>query len=129
MLVKDLIQKLQEFDKNEEVYIRFAIDAEDENGYCLTPIEVYNYMGVAGICCEDMNTEEDYDFIGQMSLKLLWENTKRINDAFEFVEHMCYDKEMKECVHDLKYSDCDKLLKILNGEEYPIAELLKGEEK
>ena len=128
MTVKDLIQKLQEFDENEEIYVRFAIDAEDENGYCLTPIGVYNYMGDAGICCEDMNTEEDYDFIGQMSLKLLWNNTKRINDASNFVEYMCYDKEIKECIHDLKYSDCDKLLKILNGEEYSIEELLGDDE-
>ena len=29
---------------------------------------------------------------------------KILNDAFSFVEYMCYDEAIKECVHDLKYS-------------------------
>ena len=127
MTVKELIDKLQKYDKNAEVVIRFAIDEKDETGYILIPFDTGKYFDTVGIYCEDENTEQDYDFIGQMSLKLLHNNTKRINDASEFVEYMCYDKEIKECVHDLKYSDCDKLLKILNGEEYSIDELLKGE--
>lgn len=128
MTVLELINKLKKYDKNAEVVIRFAIDKEDETGYILTPFDTGKYFDSVGIYCEDENTEEDYDFIGQMSLELLNNNTKRINDASNFVEYMCYDKEIKECVHDLKYSDCDKLLKILNGEEYSIAELL-GDEK
>ena len=126
MTVLKLINKLKKYDKNAEVVIRFAIDEKDETGYILTPFDTGKYFDSVGIYCEDENTEEDYNFIGQMSLELLNNNTKRINDASNFVEYMCYDKEIKECVHDLKYSDCDKLLKILNGEEYSIEELLSG---
>lgn len=124
MTVIELINKLEKYNENAEVVVRFAIDEKDEIGYLLTPFDTGKYFDNVGIYCKDENTEEDYDFIGQMSLKLLNNNTKRINDASEFVEYMCYDKEMKECVHDLKYSDCDKLLNILNGEEYEIKELL-----
>ena len=47
MIVKDLIEKLQKYDKDKEVIIKFALDNEDEIGYVLMP-------KILGLCIDDV---------------------------------------------------------------------------
>ena len=69
MKVKDLIEKLQRYDKDKEVIIKFVLDNEDEIGYVLMP-------KILGLCIDDVViyseyeiTKEDCDFVGQVDLK------------------------------------------------------------
>lgn len=69
MKVKDLIKKLNEFDKEKDVIIRFCLDPEDEIGYVLEPVIVSEVMNNIGIYAEYTATAEDCAFIGQVDLK------------------------------------------------------------
>ena len=43
---------------------------------------------------------------------------QRIDKAIEFIkENSGYDEEISSCCDDLLYSDCDKLIELLGGEE------------
>lgn len=69
MKVKDLIEKLNKFDKEKEVIIRFCLDPEDEIGYVLIPLCTGEYLDSVGIYAEYTATKEDCAFIGQVDLK------------------------------------------------------------
>lgn len=74
MKVKELIEKLQKFDQDKDVIIRFALSNEDDIGYILRPglVDTYIDSEVAIYSIYD-TTKEDCDFIGQIELKELWE--------------------------------------------------------
>ena len=71
MTVKDLIEKLEKIEnKDNNVYIKFALDKDDEIGYCLEPVFVENiFKNDVVIYAEYTATKEDCDFIGQVDLK------------------------------------------------------------
>ena len=73
MTVKELIKKLNSFDKNKEVIIRFAVSNKDDIGYILEPKIVDEYVDEIAIYNNYTDTEEDCNFIGQKYLKKLWE--------------------------------------------------------
>ena len=69
MKIKELIEKLNKFDKEKEVIIKFCLEPEDEIGYVLEPIIVSEVMNNIGIYAEYTATAEDCAFIGQVDLK------------------------------------------------------------
>lgn len=70
MKVKELIEKLQKYDREKEVIIRFALSNEDEVGYILIPKIVDSYYeDEIALYCNYETTKEDCDFIGQVDLK------------------------------------------------------------
>ena len=71
MNVKELIDKLNKIENKElDVHIKFALDKEDEIGYCLEPFAVETMFGDEVNIYADYNiTKEDCDFIGQVDLK------------------------------------------------------------
>ncbi len=73
MTVKELIEKLQKFDKGKEVIIRFAVTNKDDIGYVLEPKIVASYTNEVEIYANYTATKEDCEFIGQKDLKELWE--------------------------------------------------------
>lgn len=77
MKVKELIEKLQQFDKDKEVIIRFALDEDDDIGYILNPISCMQFFNeqVEIISTYD-STKEDCDFIGQVDLKEAYKKIK-----------------------------------------------------
>lgn len=73
MTVKELKERLNNFDENKEVIIRFCLSNEDEIGYVLEPVLVNPRISDIAIYAEYTATEEDCAFIGQKDLKKLWE--------------------------------------------------------
>ena len=69
MKVKELIEKLQKFDQDKNVIIRFALDNDDEIGYVLEPKILGLYIDEVAIYSEYEITKEDCEFIGQVDLK------------------------------------------------------------
>ena len=69
MKVKELIEKLNEFDKEKDVLIRFCLSPEDEIGYVLVPVVTGEYGKDFAIYAEYTATAEDCAFIGQVDLK------------------------------------------------------------
>lgn len=77
MKVKDLIKKLQKYDLEKEVIIRFALDNEDKIGYILKPFDVDLYFkDECAIYAAYDTTKEDCDFIGQIDLKEAYRKLK-----------------------------------------------------
>ena len=77
MKVKELIEKLQKFDKENDVIIRFVLDNEDDVGYVLVPLETGLYFkDECAIYAEYTATKEDCDFIGQVDLKEAYQKIK-----------------------------------------------------
>ena len=70
MKVKELIEKLQKCNQEKDVWIRFALNEEDEIGYTLIPFLVEDlFPNETYIYASYTATKEDCDFIGQVDLK------------------------------------------------------------
>lgn len=71
MKVKELIDKLNKIENKElDVHIKFAVDKDDEIGYCLEPFAVETMFEDEVNIYADYNvTKEDCEFIGQVDLK------------------------------------------------------------
>lgn len=77
MTVLELINKLEKYDKNAEVLIRFALDEEDEIGYIFKTVGCYEYLDDRlYIIGEDVTTSEEYTSVGQFDLKELYKKAK-----------------------------------------------------
>lgn len=77
MKVKELIEKLQKFDKDREVIIRFGLDNEDDVGYALETFTAEQiFEDEVAIYAEYTATKEDCDFIGQVDLKEAYQKMK-----------------------------------------------------
>lgn len=70
MKVEELREKLQNYDKDKEVIIRFGLDQEDDVGYVLETFTVEQiFEDKVAIYAEYTATKEDCDFVGQVDLK------------------------------------------------------------
>ena len=69
MKVKKLIEKLQKCNPEKEIFIKFALDENDEIGYPLEIAFVEEILNDCIIYGEYTITKEDCDFIGQVDLK------------------------------------------------------------
>lgn len=69
MKVKELIERLNKYDLEKEVFIRFALDNEDEIGYVLIPKMLGLYIDDVAIYSSYEVKKEDCDFVGQVDLK------------------------------------------------------------
>ena len=71
MKVKELINKLNNIENKElDVHIKFALDADDEIGHILEPFAVETmFEDEVNIYASYNITKEDCDFIGQVDLK------------------------------------------------------------
>lgn len=77
MTVKELIEKLKQYDGEREVCIRFALDEEDEIGYIFKTIGCYEFLDDRlYIIGEDVTTKEAYASVGQFDLKELYKKAK-----------------------------------------------------
>ena len=77
MKVKELIEKLQKCNQDKDVWIRFALDKEDEIGYTLIPFLVEDlFPDEAYIYAKYPHTKEDCDFVGQVDLKEAYKKMK-----------------------------------------------------
>lgn len=81
MKVKELIEKLNKFDKEKEVLIRFAVSNKDEIGYVLNPKILDEYGTSVAIYGIYEHTAEDCDFMGQVDLKKAYEHELERNDT------------------------------------------------
>ena len=77
MKVKELIDKLNKIENKElDIHIKFALDADDEIGYVLEPFAVETMFGDEVNIYADYNiTKEDCDFVGQVDLKEAYKKT------------------------------------------------------
>ena len=73
-IIKELIEKLNKFDKEKEVLIRFAVSNKDEIGYVLNPKILDEYGTSVAIYGIYEHTAEDCDFMGQVDLKKAYEH-------------------------------------------------------
>lgn len=106
MKVKDMIRKLQTFNPEKEVSIRFAVSPEDEIGYTLETIDVDRYFDDYVIYASYEDKKGDCEFIGQVYL----------TEAYE--EYGQY-RELKEKINRIKkevssYLGVEKRLKRKN---------------
>lgn len=77
MKVKELIEKLKQYDGERDVFVRFALDEDDDIGYIFTAVGSYEYLDDRiYIIAEDSSTEEDYASMGQFDLKELYKKAK-----------------------------------------------------
>ena len=83
MKVKELIEKLNKFDKEKEVLIRFAVSNKDEIGYVLNPKILDEYGTSVAIYGIYEHTAEDCDFMGQVDLKKAYEYELERSDTNE----------------------------------------------
>lgn len=79
MKVRELIAKLNEIENKElNVWIKFALDEDDEIGYVLEPFAVENmFEDEVNIYADYKITKEDCDFIGQVDLKEAYQKMKQ----------------------------------------------------
>lgn len=66
MKVKELIEKLKEFDGEKEVIAKFGLGENDEIGYPIMPVYVADMLGDIIIYCE--YSSEGSDEVGQIDL-------------------------------------------------------------
>lgn len=81
MKVKELIQKLNKYDKEKEVVIRFGLSQNDDIGYVLEAFETGEYGDNAAIYAEYTATIQDCDFMGQIDLKKAYEHELERSDT------------------------------------------------
>lgn len=81
MKVKELIEKLNKFEKEKEVLIRFAVSNKDEIGYVLNPKILDEYGTSVAIYGIYEHTAEDCDFMGQVDLKKAYEHELERSDT------------------------------------------------
>lgn len=81
MKVKELIEKLNKFDKEKEVLIRFAVSNKDRIGYVLNPKILDEYGTSVAIYGIYEHTAEDCDFMGQVDLKKAYEHEQERSDT------------------------------------------------
>lgn len=74
MKVKELIQKLNKYDKEKEVLIRFGLSKKDDVGYVLETFETGEYGDDVAIYAEYTTTVQDCDFMGQIDLIKAYEH-------------------------------------------------------
>jgi hypothetical protein len=87
MKVSELIKKLVQMDKEKEIIIKFALDKEDEIGYVLQPIAVYQLFNDDVVIAGSYEiTKEDCDFIGQLDLKEAINKATKFDKAIEMLE-------------------------------------------
>lgn len=68
MLIKELIEKLSQYNPETEVIIRFGLGIEDDLGYWLKPVHIYDRLDDVAICGEYNISKEECDFVGQIDL-------------------------------------------------------------
>lgn len=119
MKVKELIEKLQQFDKDKEVIIRFALDEDDDIGYILNPISCIQFFNeqVEIISTYD-STKEDCDFIGQVDLREAYKKNKRRGG-----QAMLSKEEVEKILKDIsngfrEFKSCDNYLYPLDTAQY-----------
>lgn len=107
MKVKELIQKLNMYDKESEVIIRFALDIEDEIGYVLNPKILGLYGASVAIYSNYEHTLEDCNFIGQIDLKKAYEHeleksniNKTADKLFEEIEYEKVKDDEKSIIYE-----------------------------
>lgn len=81
MKVKELIEKLNKFDKEKEVLIRFSVSNKDEIGYVLNPKILDEHGTSVAIYGIYEHTAEDCDFMGQVDLKKAYEHELERSDT------------------------------------------------
>lgn len=81
MKVKELIEKLNKFDKEKEVVIRFAVSNKDDLGYVLNPKILDEYGTSVAIYSNYEHTPEDCYFMGQIDLKTAYEHELERSDT------------------------------------------------
>ena len=81
MKVKELIEKLNKFDKEKEVLIRFSVSNKDEIGYVLNPKILDEYGTSVAIYGIYEHTAEDCDFMGQVDLKKAYEHELEMSNT------------------------------------------------
>lgn len=114
MKVKELIEKLKEFDDEVDVVIRFAVSNQDDIGYVLTPkiIDEYITSSTAAIYANYEHTAEDCAFMGQVDLKQAYENGRRQNEENE---NICTYKQIEEDYNIWSCSNCECAWRIEEG--------------
>lgn len=80
MKVKELIQKLNKYDKEKEVVIRFVLSEKDDVGYVLETFETGEYGDNVAIYAEYTTTVQDCDFMGQIDLIKAYEHELERSD-------------------------------------------------
>lgn len=126
MLVKELIEKLKQMDKERKIIIKFALDKEDEIGYVLEPMCVYQlFDDVTVLACEYTTTKEDCDFVGQVDLKeaiksvyLVDKLKKKLKQDIVELKNLILDEDAdilqkNHCSGEL--CKCEEILKELEG--------------
>ena len=79
MKVKELIERLNKFDKEKEVLIRFAVSNKDDIGYVLNPKILDEYGTSIAIYSNYEHTSEEC--MGPVDLKKAYEHELERNDT------------------------------------------------
>lgn len=74
MKVKELIERLQKYDKEKEVIIRFGLSEDDDVGYELETVTVEDRISDIAIYAEYTATPEDCAIFGQVDLNEAYRN-------------------------------------------------------
>ena len=112
MKVKELIEKLKEFDGETDVVIRFAVSSQDDIGYVLTQKIIDEYLTSVAIYANYEHTAEDCAFMGQVDLKQAYENELRRNEVID-INSDSIEKDIKilENFLQMAYVDSEKYYK------------------
>lgn len=68
MKIAQLIEKLSKYNPDSEVIVRFGLGEDDELGYGLEIVHVYDRLTDVCICGEYTTTKEECDLFGQVDL-------------------------------------------------------------
>lgn len=100
MKVKDLIRKLQKFNPDEKVIIRFAVSPEDEIGYTLETNSVDKYFEDCVIYANYKDKKEDCYFVGQVPLKEAYEEYGKYTELKAKIDDI-----QKEVLEDIAFEN------------------------
>lgn len=73
MTVKQLIEKLKQYDENKEVIIRFVLSKDDDVGYGLETVTAEDRISDIAIYAEYTATPEECAIFGQVDLNEAYE--------------------------------------------------------
>lgn len=123
MKVKELIEKLKEFDGETDVVIRFAVSNTDDIGYVLIPKIIDEYITSVAIYANYDHTAEDCAFMGQVDLKQAYENERKKVELEKAIDLMA--KTINEAYFtrgDFQEWFENSICKVLKHEDYTYLE-------
>lgn len=115
MKVKELIEKLKQYNENKEVIIRFGLSEDDDVGYGLKTVTAKDRISDIAIYAEYTATPEECEIFGQVDLTAAYYNS--LNKTIHLTDEE-YKKIIENAQKDVDKKWQDNVKEILEAYEH-----------